>query len=155
FASLALGMFGEHEIARGLEPHIHLPETFRWLTVHGVAAVSAVGALTFVHIVAGEMVPKSLALQHAHGVARIVYWPMRVALALTYPFVIALRAIGGAVLAMFGVRRHENTGEQFHTADELRLIVEESARGGAIRGESGRLLRELFEFGDLTAGQVM
>ena len=58
-------------------------------------------------------------------------------------------------LRIIGVRREENGSEQFYTMEELRLIVEESERGGALAGESGRILRELFEFGDRTAGQVM
>jgi len=154
-ASLGLGMFAEHELARWLEPHIRVPDLIHVITVHGVAAVVAVTALTFVHIVVGEMVPKSLALQHAEGLARLVYWPMRVALALTYPLVTMLRTIGTACLTLVGVRRQQNTHEQFHTPEELRLIVEESERGGALRSEAGHLLKELFEFGDLTAGEVM
>lgn len=154
-ASLALGMFGEHELARWLEPRIHVPDVVHVITVHAVAAVAAVAALTFVHIVVGEMVPKSLALQRAEGLARLVYWPMRVALVLTYPLVTTLRVIGTACLKLLGVRRQQNTHEQFHTPEELLLIVEESERGGALRSEAGHLLKELFEFGDLTAGQVM
>jgi CBS domain containing-hemolysin-like protein len=154
-ASLGLGMFAEHELARWLEPHIHVPDVIHVITVHGVAAVAAIAVLTFVHIVVGEMVPKSLALQRAEGLARLVYWPMRVALVLTYPLVTTLRVVGTACLTLMGVRRQHNTHEQFHTPEELRLIVEESERGGALRSEAGHLLKELFEFGDLTAGEVM
>jgi hypothetical protein len=60
-ASLALGMFAEHEVALWLEARLHFPDLPRLITVHGVAAVAAVAVLTFVHIVVGEMVPKSLA----------------------------------------------------------------------------------------------
>jgi CBS domain containing-hemolysin-like protein len=154
-ASLGLGMFGEHELARWLEPHLDVPAWLHVITVHGVAAVAAVTALTFIHIVVGEMVPKSLALQRAEGLARLVYWPMQAALVLTYPLVTSLNVVGRGCLALLGVRRHHNTHEQFHTPEELRLIVEESERGGALRSEAGHLLKELFEFGDLTAGQVM
>ena len=49
----------------------------------------------------------------------------------------------------------QNAHEQVYTPEELQLIVEESERGGALRGESGDILRELFEFGDLTASQAM
>jgi CBS domain containing-hemolysin-like protein len=45
--------------------------------------------------------------------------------------------------------------ERYHTTEELQYIIEESQEGGMLRGESGRILRELFEFGDLTAGEVM
>ena len=111
--------------------------------------------LTLVDLVAGEMVPKSLALQHADRFARIVYWPMRVVVVLTFPLLVGIGAIGRAVLALAGITRQSNAAEHLHTPDELRLIVEESERGGALRAEAGHLLKELFEFGDLTAGQVM
>jgi len=154
-ASLALGMFAEHGLALWMEPRVHLPDVPRFITVHGVSAVAAVVVLTFMHIVVGEMVPKSLALQHAHGLARLVYWPMRAAFVVTYPLVTTLRVIGTACLTLVGVRRQHNVHEQFHTPEELRLIVEESERGGVLRSEAGYLLKELFEFGDLTAGEVM
>jgi CBS domain containing-hemolysin-like protein len=54
-----------------------------------------------------------------------------------------------------GVKREANTAEQVYTPEELQLIVDESQRGGALQAESGRILHELFEFGDLNAAQVM
>jgi CBS domain containing-hemolysin-like protein len=151
-ASLGLGMYGEHLLAALLAPHLGR------IPVVGAAALSgglALGLLTLVHIIFGEMAPKSVALQHAEAVARLAYWPMRATLIVLYPFVRALSGVARACLRLVGVRRKKNAREQSYTPEELALIVEESERGGAIRAESGRLLRELFEFGDLTAGQVM
>ena len=53
------------------------------------------------------------------------------------------------------MRRQEVDTERYHTTEELQFIIEESQEGGLLRGESGKILRELFEFGDLTAGEVM
>ena len=154
-ASLGLGMFAEHDIAFWLARHLDVPETWRFVTAHALGSVAAITILTFIDIVLGEMVPKSLALQHADWMARAVYWPMRVAQLALFPFVTVLTVIGRGVLRIFGVTRTANAHEQFHTPDELRLIIEESERGGALRSEAGHLLAELFAFGDLTAGQVM
>jgi CBS domain containing-hemolysin-like protein len=151
-ASLGLGMYGEHALAALLEPKLgEIP------FVGGAALAGAVAltSLTLVHIVFGEMSPKSLALQHSEAVARIAYWPMRVALVLFYPFVRTASGLATMLLRVLGVRRQEHTHDQSYTPQELQLIVEESEQGGALRADSGRLLRELFEFGDLTAGQVM
>ena len=63
--------------------------------------------------------------------------------------------IGNALLRLFGVRRREVDTERYHTSEELQFIIQESQEGGLLRGESGRILRELFEFGDLTAREVM
>ena len=154
-ASLGLGMFGEDHTAAWIEAHLSLPETWRFVTVHGVAIVLGITLLTFVDIVFGEMVPKSLALQRSEGFARAVYVPMRVASLVMWPLVAGLSVIGRACLALVGIRRTSNAHENFHTPDELRLIIEESERGGALRTEAGHLLKELFGFGDLTAAQVM
>jgi CBS domain containing-hemolysin-like protein len=154
-ASLGLGMFGEHELADYLAPHLAWLGNMRWITAHGFASVVAVGFLTCGHIVIGEMLPKSIALQHTERVARWLYWPMRISWFAAFPFVWTFSRIGAITLKVLGIHRSAHTEEQLHTVDELRMIVEESEEGGAIRAESGRLLGELFEFGDLTASQVM
>ena len=71
------------------------------------------------------------------------------------PIVIALNAAGNGLLRMIGIRRQEVDAERYHTSHELQFIIKESQDGGLLRGESGRMLRELFEFGDLTAVEVM
>jgi CBS domain containing-hemolysin-like protein len=101
------------------------------------------------------MVPKGIALQRPVSVARITLWPMRITLLALYPFVKLSNGIAILCLRLVGIKRQPNIHEQVYTPEELQLIVEESQEGGALRGESGRLLRELFEFGGLTAGQVM
>jgi CBS domain containing-hemolysin-like protein len=154
-ASLGLGMFGEHALADYLAPHLHWMGALGWISAHALASVLAVGALTCGHIVIGEMLPKSIALQHTERVARWLFWPMRVSWFAAFPFVWTFSRIGAVTLRVLGIKLSAHTEEQLHTADELRMIVEESEEGGAIRAESGRLLGELFEFGDLTASQVM
>jgi CBS domain containing-hemolysin-like protein len=152
-ASLGLGMFGEHALAEVFERWIgvSLSPSTRGATAAGLA----LALLTVGHIVLGEMLPKGLALQNPIGVARFAHWPMQVTLFALYPLVAGLNAVANLSLRLLGIRRAENVHEQLYTPEELQLIVEESERGGTIRGESGRILRELFEFGDLTAAQVM
>lgn len=154
-ASLGLGMFGEHGLADWLAPHLAWMGGYRFVTAHSVASVAAVAGLTCGHIVVGEMLPKSLALQYTERAARWLYWPMRLSWILTWPFVFVFNTIADAFLRLIGVHRSAQTEDQLHTPEELRLIVEESEEGGVLREESGRLLQELFEFGDLTASQVM
>jgi len=154
-ASVGLGMYGEHGLAVWLSPHIDLPGMMHTLVTHGLAGVLAVTLLTFVHIVIGEMVPKSLALQHPSGIGRIVYWPMRVTFTLMYPLIVVLNVTARTLLLLVGIRRDTSSHGQSYTPEELALIVDESARGGALRKEAGSMIKELFGFGDLTAAQVM
>jgi CBS domain containing-hemolysin-like protein len=67
----------------------------------------------------------------------------------------ALNGLGNLVLRAIGVNRAATGLEQYYTSEELQLIVEESEEQGALRSESGQVLQELFEFGELSAGEVM
>ncbi|MBM4440595.1 MAG: HlyC/CorC family transporter [Candidatus Rokubacteria bacterium] len=151
-ASIGLGMYGERVLAGWLEG---------WLgalgpaAAHGLASVIAIAVLTYAHIVLGEMVPKSLALHYPERTAVAVTPPMLWTRAVLYPLVVGLNGIGNALLRAVGIRRTSVGAEQMHTAAELRQIVEESEESGLLQRPLGKLLRELFEFGELTAGTVM
>ena len=154
-ASLGLGMYGEHVLAEWIAPWLERFGDNRWIAAHTLASGIAVAILTYLHIVLGEMVPKALALQSADETVLYVS-PVIEALELAIkPLVVALNASGNALLRMVGIRRQEVEAERYHTTEELEFIVQESQEGGMLRGESGRILRELFEFGDLTAGDAM
>jgi CBS domain containing-hemolysin-like protein len=154
-ASLGLGMFAEHTLAAWLEPRLALAGVERVVAVHTLASILAIAALTYVHILFGEMLPKALAISHAERMLRAIFWPMRIVHLVFYPLVYVLNAAGTAGLRLMGVRRQAGDAEQVYTPEELQIIVEESTEGGAIRAESGMLLRELLEFGDRTAGEAM
>ena len=155
-ASLGLGMYGEHTLATWLEQQLEpVAGSASFVTAHSLATVLAIGSLTYLHIFLGEMIPKALALGHAEGTARAVYWPMRFLLFALYPVILGLDGIGALCLRLVGIRRQVDTHEESYSAEELQLIVEESEAGGALRAESGRLVRELFEFGDKTAAEAM
>jgi len=154
-ASLGLGMYGEHTLAVWLEPRLGFLGDASFISAHAAASVIAIATLTYLHIFLGEMIPKALALSHAEATARAVYWPMRVLLLTFYPFVVGLDALGAFLLRLVGIRRQKHTREESYSPEELQLIVEESQAGGALGKEAGKLVRELFEFGDLTAAEVM
>jgi len=154
-ASLGLGMYGELVVANGILSVLGPSRWAQWLAAHGFASVVAIGALTYLEIVLGEMLPKSLALQSA---GRLALWLTPVMLwiqTLLYPIVLALNGIGTLLLKPFGITPHAEAADQYYSSEELQLIVEESEEQGALRSESGRVLQELFEFGELTAGEVM
>jgi CBS domain containing-hemolysin-like protein len=154
-ASLGLGMYGEHVLADAIYDAIGSQAAPAWLASHGVASAVAIAILTYFHIVVGEMVPKSIALQSAERLALWITPPMLWIKNLLFPFVYALNGIGNLLLKAFGVNRRMQNADQYYTPEELQLIVQESEELGALRSESSHMLQELFEFGDLTAGQVM
>jgi CBS domain containing-hemolysin-like protein len=155
-ASLGLGMYGEHVMAEWIYHHI---STFAgagsWAASHTLATILSVAALTYLHIVLGEMIPKSLALQSAE---RTVLWitPLMRAINLAvYPLVIALNATGNLMLRAVGINRAEGSSDHHYTPEELALIVDESEEGGQLRAEAGQMLRELFAFSDTSAREAM
>jgi CBS domain containing-hemolysin-like protein len=154
-ASLGLGMYGEYRLATMLEPSLEAVGHYAALSAHALASIVAVAILTYLHIFFGEMVPKAIALSLPERTARALQPPMRATLIALYPLVVGLNALGNQALRAIGVRRQVNEQEFAHTAEELQIILEESQQGGALRAESGRLLQELLEFGDRTAGQAM
>ena len=154
-ASLGLGMYGEHVLAHWILGRLGGGTVATWLAAHGFASVAAVAILTYFHVVVGEMIPKSLALQSAErmalGVTPIMLWIQTLLL----PVVVTLNGLGNIVLRLLGINRQEHNQDQYYTSEELQLVVEESKEQGALRSESGQVLQELFEFGELTAGEVM
>jgi CBS domain containing-hemolysin-like protein len=154
-ASLGLGMYGEHVLADEIFRAIGGAGAPAWLVSHGLASVLAIAILTYFHIVIGEMIPKSLALAHAEQIALWITPPMLWTKTLVLPLVVGLNELGNQVLKLLGVNRQVQNADQYYTSEELQMIVQESEELGAIRAESGQMLQELFEFGSLTAGEVM
>ncbi|HET9423887.1 MAG TPA: hemolysin family protein [Gemmatimonadaceae bacterium] len=154
-ASLGLGMYGEHLLASWIAGMLEGWDVGRWIAAHTVGSITAVVILTYFHIVVGEMVPKSIALQHSE---RAVLWitpVMRVVQWLSFPFVVALNGLGNAVLRLVGIHRDSHTTEHYRTPDDLAYLVHEAQEGGLLRSESARVVAELLDFGELTAGEVM
>lgn len=154
-ASLGLGMYGEHVLADVIYQYLGAVGGPAFLASHAFASILAVTILTYFHIVVGEMVPKSLALQRAETMALWITPPMLWTKNLLYPFVVVLNGLGNLTLRMMGVRRQVAHSEQYYSPEELQLVVQESEELGVLRTESSQMLQELFEFGDLTADQVM
>jgi CBS domain containing-hemolysin-like protein len=154
-ASLGLGMYGEHVLADAVLRLFGTSSWAEWLGAHGIASVIAVAILTYFHIVLGEMVPKSLALQSAERMALYITPAMLWVQTMLYPLVIALNAMGNGVLRLIGIKRQAQTSDQYYTPEELQLVVQEAEEQGALREDAGQMLQELFEFGDRTAGEVM
>lgn len=153
FASLGLGMYAESQLALAfsrLLPRVGIESS---LSVHTMASMLAIGVLTYLHLVLGEIVPKTLAMQHAGATALWLSTPMRWIELLLWPLVRALNAVGRGVLRLLGVRREAVV--RTPTADTLRFVVEESVAQGELDPDAGQMLHELFEFGERTAGEVM
>src|SRR3989454_5946031 len=125
--SLTLGWVGEPLLARMVEGSIgRIPHAA--LYSHGIAIVIAFALITAMHVILGELVPKSLALQRAEQVALAVAGPMEVFLTLTRPLIFIMSKAAGSVLRVFGLRKIRQG--PVHSADEVKLIVSASRELG-------------------------
>jgi CBS domain containing-hemolysin-like protein len=155
FATLGLGMYGEHQLARWIAHELEGTLLPTWLAAHTLASILAITGMTYLHVVIGEMVPKSLALQHAESTALRVTPPMLLVRRLLYPLVIVLNAIGNGLLRLIGIDRSQGAADQYYSTEELEFVVEESLQYGLIERGAGDVLRELFDLGELTAEDIM
>ena len=139
FATLGLGMYGEHQMAHWIESQIDgwggIPT---WIAAHVLATVLAITLMTYLHVVLGEMVPKALALEHAEATALRVTPPMIWLRRLMYPLVLGLNAVGNGLLRLASIERSGGSDEQYYSAEELAFVVDESLEGGALDPGSGR-----------------
>jgi CBS domain containing-hemolysin-like protein len=154
-ASLGLGMYGEHVMAGWFASAFESLGAHRYIAAHGVASVLAVAVLTYFHIVVGEMVPKSLALQQAERTVLWVTPVMQVVRACFRPLVIGLNLVGNGILALFGMSRQTASRERYYSPEELQLVMQESAEAGVLTSEARSVVSGIFEFGERTAREVM
>ena len=154
-SSLALGMVGEHALATWLAPHLEGFGVDRVLAAHTAATIVSVAILSYFHIVVGEMVPKSLALQQPERMAVRIAPIMRLIQLVMYPLIILLNGIGNGVLRLIGIDRSAATHERYRTADELAYEVKQSQKSGLLPDESAEVMKDLLAFTDLLARSVM
>jgi CBS domain containing-hemolysin-like protein len=154
-ASLGLGMYGEQVIAHWLESVLENYTAIQLLSIHGVASVIALIMLTYFHIVMGEMVPKSLALQRSQAFLLWLVLPMSFFAKLFWPIIFVLNGVSNFLLRnLLGVDRSKSTFAAF-TPEEIEFIVKESETEGILSDEMGTVIKELFDFGERIAEDIM
>ncbi len=152
-ASLALGWVGEPAFASLVEPLIRRV-TESEAILHAVAFVLAFSAITAVHLVIGEQVPKIFAIRRPEQLALRCAPLMRAFYALAYPFLGALNWTTTAILKRWGVV--EQTGhESPHTEDEIRALLAQARGAGELTRTEHRLLNAVFEFDDTICRRIM
>ena len=151
-ASLGLGWIGEPTIANGLETTFagRIPEPL----LHPLAFAIAFSLITILHIVLGELMPKSLAIRKSEGVTLVTALPLHLFYRVMYPFIWLLNGLANRLLRLLGTEPASET-EPAHTEDEIRLLVKESNKSGHIDNTELALVHNVFDFGDTTAREIM
>jgi putative hemolysin len=154
-ASLALGWVGEPALARGFD-HVFLQllgEESHVLS-HALAFGVSFFLITGLHIVMGELVPKSIALQRSEVTAMWVARPLNIFNRIFRPIVLLMNGIGNMVVRSFGLASTDEHAA-IHSVEELEMLVAQSREAGILKPSEEQMLRRVFDFGDKRVSQVM
>ena len=153
--SLTLGWIGEPMVARLVEGLRFVHEVpHAAVYAHGIAIVIAFSLITYLHVLLGELVPKTLALQRAEQIALAVSAPMEAFLTITRPLLFFMRQSGRIVLQLFGAR-DTRRGGAVHSPDELKLIVTASRQFGQIPESQEEMIHNAIELDNITVREIM
>jgi CBS domain containing-hemolysin-like protein len=154
-ASIGLGWIGEPALASVVEPAVKfLPAPIAATTAHTVAVAIAFAIITALHIVLGELAPKTIALERSEATALWVVKPTEIFMKTFAPFIRLLNGTGRAVVNMLGLRSRGGHA-MVHSEEELKMLVTASQEAGVLEEAEEQMLHRVFAFADLTAGQVM
>lgn len=154
-ASLGLGWVGESTFATIL---IHLfeplPSPWDVVATHAVAGTIAFGLITFLHIVLGELAPKSLALLFPERVSVWTAGPLIVFSRVFSPFIVVLNGSANLLLRSVGLRQpHE--AERVHRPEEIEMLLRKTQEHGLMAEEPAEMIRGVFDLSETTAAEVM
>ena len=154
-ASLGLGWIGEPAIAQTLVAIFEgLPSPLDWVARHSVAVVIAFTAITFLHVVLGEVVPKTLAIFHPEQVARWLVNPLRIFTRMGGPLIWGINESANGLLRVLGVRL-PSEDERVHTPREIMMLVRRSRAMGKVEHDEQAMISGVFELTRTVAREVM
>jgi len=155
FASLGLGWIGEPAVARTLAGMFDgLAAPWSSIATHGVATIIAFALISFLHIVLGELAPKSVAILHPVAVSRVVATPLNAFNWIVTPAIWVLNGAAGLFLRLFGVRSTE-VAHRVHSPEEIRMLVAQSQLGGAVESDEEAMIHGVFELTRTVVREVM
>ncbi|MCC6801902.1 MAG: HlyC/CorC family transporter [Anaerolineae bacterium] len=155
-ASLGLGWIGEPAVAHVFEPLFErfLPEDVAMTLGHTISVVIAFSLVTMLHIVLGELAPKSIALQRPEEISMIVARPTILFHDIFNPVIRLMNGVGNGVVRLLGF---EPAGEHqsVHSPEELEMLVHSSREAGLLEASEEALLRRVFDFADIPVVETM
>jgi putative hemolysin len=154
-SSLALGWIGEPALAHLIAPLLaFLPGSVALFGSHAIAVALSFIVITALHIVLGELTPKSLALQRSEATALWIVRPLGVFLFLLRPAILMLNGLGNLVLRAIGLEPGASE-ESLHSAEELKLLVRASQDAGILHEAQEEVVVRALNIGGRRVGDIM
>lgn len=153
--SLGLGWLGEPAVSELLvEPLMYQMGFNDPGLISGISVAIGFAIITFLHIVLGELAPKSLAIQKSEGTSLALAGPLLAFYYVFLPVIWLLNHTANAFLRIFGIEP-AGEAEAAHSEEEIRILMNQSAKSGAIDLEEVKLMDNIFDFSDMLAREVM
>ena len=153
-ASLALGWVGESAMHHVIENTFHYFNfAIDQTTVTTVSLVLSFLLITVMHIVFGELIPKSIAIRKSEPTTMAIAMPLRIFYTIFKPFIWAMNQMSNAFLRL--IKIHPASEQEIHSTEELQLLVKQSADSGEIEEENYEIIKNAFDFTDHSAKQIM
>ncbi|MGH1517382.1 hemolysin family protein [Chryseobacterium sp. JK1] len=153
-ASLALGWVGEsalHHIVENIFTSLSIDLTQTTITTISVATSFVL--ITIMHIVFGELIPKSIAIRKSEATTMATAVPLRVFYTIFKPFIWLMNSMSNGFLRL--IKIHPASEQEIHSTEELQLLVKQSADSGEIEEENYEIIKNAFDFTDHSAKQIM
>jgi magnesium and cobalt exporter, CNNM family len=155
-ASILLGYVAEDTVAHLFRGWFAaLPPSLDFLTRGGIASVTAVAVISFLHVVVGEQAPKAWAITYPESTSRWIAAPLILFSWITRPFTELLNWSSNVLIRMLGIKSPSSEHDRVHSPEELRMLVEQSRLTGGLGAGDARLLEGVFEFSEKNAREVM
>ncbi|MEH7330553.1 hemolysin family protein [Priestia megaterium] len=151
--AMGLGVLGEPTVERLLSPifmKFDLNESITHLLSFGIAFI----VMTYLHVVVGELAPKTFSIQKAEAVTLLFSAPIIWFYKIMYPFIWILNGSARILVGMFGLKP-ASEHELAHSEEELRLLLAESYKSGAINQSELKYVNNIFEFDERLAKEIM
>ena len=151
--SLGLGWIGEPAVASVLEPLL-LKMSVPASATHIISFIIAFSLVTYLHVVIGELAPKTVAIQKAETITLLVARPIIIFYKVMFPFIWVLNGSARLITKAFGLKL-ASEGELAHSEEELRIILSDSYKSGEINQSEFKYVNKIFEFDDRIAKEIM
>ncbi|MFI5219033.1 MAG: hemolysin family protein [Bacteroidia bacterium] len=153
-ASLGLGWIGEPVVSKIILKLMNLVGvTLSPELAHNIALPVAFAFITVLHIVFGELAPKSIAIQRSQSTVLIIAYPLQMFYIIFKPFIWILNGFANFMLKILGIGSVRGT--EVHSSDELKYLVQQGRETGMIEAENYDIIKNAFDFSERTAKQIM
>ena len=153
-SSLALGWIGEPAVAMLIEKPINSIFEANATVIHSVSFIISFTFITLLHVVLGELVPKSVAIATPEKSVLFVAKPLHAFWVIFKPFIAVFDFLAGGILKLIGIRP-AGESEIAHSEEEIKIIVAESLKGGVLDSIETQIIKNAVDFSDTVAKEIM